>query len=105
MATHARHDSSARGQTPSAEARKGIWRGILIGLIPLGLLLVLVAGTALLTTLARLVFASAEFLAQQQAAVIVLIVGLILTIVVFVMTIWRVLRRVAIWQQNGAIRQ
>jgi hypothetical protein len=78
---------------------------VLIGLIPLGLLIVLVAVTVLLTMLAHLLFASAGFFVQQQAAVIVLIVGLILTIAVFAVAIWRVLRRVAVWQQDGVLAQ
>ena len=43
-------------------------RGVLVGLIPLGLLLLIVAITVLLTALARQLFASSGFFAQQQAS-------------------------------------
>jgi hypothetical protein len=105
MSTHLMHNSTVAGQTPFSEARRGVWRGALIGLIPLGLLVVLVSDTVLLTTHVRLLFASAGFFVQQQAAVSVLIVGLILTIAVFAVAIWRVLRRVAAWQQDGVMVQ
>jgi hypothetical protein len=105
MSTHAMNDSTVSRQIPSSEATSSVGRGVLIGLVPLGLLIVLVTVSVLLTTLARLLFASAGFFVQQQAAVIVLIVGLILTIAVFAVAIWRVLRRVAAWQQEGVIVQ
>jgi uncharacterized membrane protein YidH (DUF202 family) len=73
-----------------------------VGLIPLGLL----AGTLALTlagaALVRLLFAGSGFFGQQQAAVIVLIAGLILAIAGFGLAAWRVLRRVALWQQVEA---
>ena len=105
MSTHWIDETTAPTQSRSPALARGIWRGILIGLIPLGLLISMVIITVLLTALARPLFASAGFFAQQQAAVIVLIVGLILTIAVFAVAIWRVLRRVAVWQQDGVIVQ
>ncbi len=105
MSTHSMNDATIARQTPSSEVTGSVGRGVLIGLIPLGLLIVLVTVTVLLTTLARLLFASAGFFVQQQAAVIMLIVGLILTIAVFAVAIWRVLRRVATWQRDGVIAQ
>ncbi len=90
---------SARGLPPS----KGGWlRGILVGLIPLGLLAGLVILTLAGAVLARQLAASSGFFAQQQAAVIVLIAGLILAIAVVGVAVWRVLRRVAVWQQGKA---
>ena len=100
MSTHSMNNSTVPGQSPSSEVTNSLWQGVLTGLIPLGLLIVLVTVTMLLTTLVRLLFANAGFFTQQQASVIVLILGLILTIAVFAVAIWRVLRRVAIWQQN-----
>lgn len=90
---------SARGLSPST---RGWLRGALVWLIPLGLLAGTVALTLAGAALARLLFAGSGFFAQQQAAVIVLIAGLILAIAVFSVAIWRVLRRVAIWQQGEA---
>lgn len=103
MSTHSMDDSTVPAQTHVAERMAGMWRGLLVGLIPLGLLAAVVGITVLLTALARQMFEGSGFFAQQQAAVIVLIAGLILAIAVFAVAIWRVLRRVAAWQQSGAM--
>lgn len=105
MSTQSMNDAAVARQTPSSEVTGSAGRGVLIGLIPLGLLIVLVTVTVLLTALARLLLASAGFFVQQQAAVTVLIGELILTIAVFAVAIWRVLRRVAFWQRDGMIAQ
>ena len=96
MSTYSRDDSAVPVQT-----QPGVWRGLLVGLIPLGLLAAIVGITVLLTALARQIFEASGFFAQQQAALIVLIVGLLLAIAVFVVAVRRVLRRVATWQQSG----
>jgi len=96
-------DSTVPVQTRFTKRMAGVWRGLLVGLIPLGLLAAVVGITVLLTALARQMFEGSGFFAQQQAAVIVLIAGLILAIAVFAVAIWRVLRRVAAWQQSGAM--
>ena len=62
-------------------------RGVLIGLIPLGLLLMIGAVTVLLTALVRQLVASSGFFAQQQTSVIVLIVGLVVALVFFIIII------------------
>ena len=80
-------------------------RGILVGLIPLGLLLLVVAITVLLTALARQLVASSGFFAQQQASVIVLIAGLLVALVVFIVAIVRTLRKITSWQRSGASGQ
>ncbi len=105
MSTQSIDESSVPAQTPSSEFTSGAWRGIVAGLVPLGLLIVIVAITLLLTALARQVFAASGFFVQQQAAVIVLIAGLVLAIAVFAVATWRVLRRVAAWQQDGTAMQ
>lgn len=92
-------EGSARGLSPST---RGWLRGVLVGLIPLGLLADALALTLAGAALARLLFAGAGFFAQQQAAVIVLIAGLMLAIAVFGLAVWLVLRRVARWQQGEA---
>lgn len=105
MSTHSIDESTVPAPTPSSKLTRGAWRGALIGLVPLGLLIVSVAVTLLLTALARQLLAAAGFFAQQQVAVITLIVGLVLASVVYAVAIWRTLRRVRIWQQNGEIAQ
>jgi hypothetical protein len=103
MSTHSMENAPVPVQTNVAEGMAGVWRGLLVGLIPLVLLAAVVGISILLTALARQMFAGSGFFAQQQAALIVLIAGLILAIAVFVVAIWRVLRRVAAWQQSGAM--
>jgi uncharacterized membrane protein len=76
-------------------------RGILVGLIPLGFLLLVVAITLLLTALARQLVASSGFFAQQQASVIVLIAGLVVALVVYIIAIVRTMRNISSWQRSG----
>ena len=89
-------------QNPSLQYKGGALRGVLIGLIPLGLLLLIVAVTVLLTALARQLVASSGFFAQQRASVIVLIAGLVVALVVYIIAIVRTLRSVTAWQRGGA---
>ena len=98
MSTHLVNEHTVSTQTRFDERGKEAWRGLLIGLIPLGVLAAFVLVTVLLTALARLLFTDAGFYAQQQASVIVLIVGLILSVAGFGLAVWRVLRHVALWQ-------
>ena|SRR5437588_7527817 len=89
-------------QSISLQHKGSILRGILAGLIPLGLLLLVVAMSVILTALARQLVASAGFFAQQQASIIVLIAGLVVALVVYVVAIVRTLRWVKVWQRGGA---
>src|SRR6266550_3235118 len=66
-------------------SRGALVLGAVVGLIPLGLLLLIGAVTVLLTALARQIVALSGFFAQQQASVIVLIVGLVVALVAYVM--------------------
>jgi uncharacterized membrane protein len=92
-------------QNPSLQYKGSALRGVLIGLIPLGLLLLIVAVTVLLTALARQLVASSGFFAQQQASVIVLVVGLVVALVVYIIASVRTLRSVISWQRGGAVGQ
>lgn len=105
MSTHSIEDSTAPVGQPSAERTGSAVRGALIGLGPLGLLAGFVALAVVLTALARALVADAGFFAQQQAALSTLIAGLVLAILIFAIAVWRVLRRVAAWQQAGAAVQ
>ncbi len=106
-----RIDSAALVVAPTASSAEGSYwendtlRGALRGLVPLGLLVVVVGITLALSALTRQLFAGSGFFAQQEAAVITLIVGLVLTIVVYGVAIFFTLRRVATWQQTGAAAQ
>jgi len=105
MSTHPIDETSVPGQELVIEPKSSIWHGVLVGLIPLGLLAGVVVITLLVTALARQLVAGSGFFVQQQTALITLIVGLILAIVVYAVAIWRVLRHVKIWQQDGTITQ
>ena len=105
MSTHPIDETNVPGQELVIEPKSSIWHGVLVGLIPLGLLAGVVVITLLVTALARQLVAGSGFFVQQQTALITLIVGLILAIVVYAVAIWRVLRHVKIWQQDGTITQ
>src|SRR5205085_4800203 len=77
-------------------------QGALRGLVPLGLLVVVIAIALTLSALMHRLVAGSGFFAQQQAAVITLLVGLVLAIVVYGIAIFFTLRLVATWQQIGA---
>src|SRR5579863_9604484 len=93
MHTYTRNDAAGRGSTRVTKRGAGVGRGLLVGLIPLELLAAVGGMTIPLTALARHLYEGAGFFAQQQAAVLVLSVGLLLSLAVFAMAIWRVLRR------------
>ena len=88
-------------QNPSLQDKGSALRGVVIGLIPLGLLLLIVAVPVLLTALARQLIASSGFFAQQRASVIVLIAGLVVALVVYIIAIVRTLKSVTTWQRGG----
>ena len=88
-------------QSLSLPHRGSVLRGIFVGLIPLGLLLLVVAMSVLLTALARQLVASSGFFAQQQASVIVLIAGLVVALVVYIIAIVRTIRSISSWQRSG----
>lgn len=76
--------------------------GVLVGLIPLGFLLLVGAATVLLTALVRQLVVSSGFFAQQRASLIVLIAGLVVALVVYIIAIVRTMRSVKVWQREGA---
>jgi hypothetical protein len=105
MSIHSIEDAIAVAREPVASVKGNALRGALIGLIPLGLLAGCVALTIILTALARGLTSSGGFYVQQEAALIILIVGLVLAIVVFAIACWRVLRQVAAWQKASVTVQ
>ena len=89
-------------QIPSLPHRGSALRGVLVGFIPLGVLLLVVAITVLLTALARQLVASSGFFVQQQASMIVLIVGLVVALMFCIIAIVRIMRNITSWQRSGA---
>jgi len=105
MSTHLIEESTTAVRKPSAEVKGSAVRGALFGLIPLGLVAGVVLITVVVTALARELVADAGFFVQQQTTLITLIVGLVLAVAVFALAVWRVMRRVAAWQQSGGAVQ
>ncbi len=105
MSTHALHETNVVAPQRAPEPKRSVWHGVLVGLIPLGLLAGMVAITLLVTALARQLAAGSGFVMQQQITLLTLIVGLVLAIVVYGVAIWRVLRYVKSWQRDGTTFQ
>ncbi len=93
---------SSDSQNLSPQPGSGALRGALLGLVPLGLLALIIVTALALAALSRQLFAASGFFAQQQAAVIILIAGLVLALVAYAVAIVLIMRRIADWQQNGA---
>ncbi|HYB02255.1 MAG TPA: hypothetical protein VED37_18675 [Ktedonobacteraceae bacterium] len=104
MSTHSIEETTAPTQQP-VEAKGSALHGVLIGLIPLGLLAGVVLLAVIATAIARELTVSGGFYAQQEAALITLIIGLVLAVVVFAIACWRVLHLVGLWQKAGAAVQ
>jgi hypothetical protein len=105
MSSEMYNTSNNQAQGLSLQQKDSVLRGIISGLIPLGLVLLVVAITLLLTALARQLFGSSGFFAQQQVSIIVLIVGLVVALVVYIIAVVRTLRSVTTWQRGGAVAQ
>jgi hypothetical protein len=98
-------DSNEAAQRLPPVRSNDILRGILVGLIPLGLLVVVIAIVLLLTPLVRQLTAPSGFFVQQQAVLFVVIPGLVLAVVMYAVAAWLTLRHIAAWQQEGAVRR
>jgi hypothetical protein len=104
MSTHSIDEATTPAPQP-IEAKGSALNGVLIGLIPLGLLAVVVLIAVVATAIARELTAGGGFYAQQQASLITLIVGLALAIIAFAIACWRVLHQVGLWQKAGVAMQ
>jgi hypothetical protein len=105
MSAHSIEEGTVPARPAVSPTADSGWRGALIGLVPLGLLVAAIVVTVLLTALPRLLISNGDFYAQQQASEIILIAGLALSLGLYVVALWRVLRMVRIWQQVGAMIQ
>lgn len=104
MSIHSIEETTASTQIP-VEAKGSALHGVLIGLIPLGILAGVVLLAIIATAIARGLTISGGFYVQQEAALISLIAGLVLAIVAFAIACWRVLHQVALWQKGGSVMQ
>lgn len=82
-----------------------LWRGVLIGFLPLGLLVVIAAAALALTAGVRALVGGQAFSTEQLAVVLTLGIGLALGFVVYVIAIVRVWRRMTTWRLPGYARQ
>ena len=96
---------SSNSQNLSPQRGSDALRGALLGLVPLGLLVLIIVIALALAVVVRQLFIASGFFAQQQAAVIILIAGLVLALVAYAVAIVLIMRRIADWQQNGAAVQ
>jgi hypothetical protein len=78
MSTHSIDETTAPTAQQPVEVKGSAIHGVLIGLIPLGLLAGVVLTAVVATALARELTAGGGFYVQQQAALITLIIGLVL---------------------------
>lgn len=86
----------------SASAHDTAWRGVLTGLTPLALLIVVAAVTLGATMVARQLSVSQGFLVEQQVVVPVFAIGVAVAAIVYASACVRALRRVGSWQREGA---
>lgn len=88
-----------------SDAAGDLWRGILTGLVPLLLLVILVALTVAGVALARTLATSLGFLTWQWIVAGVWAAGLVISAVVYCVATVRALRRASAWQDFGMARQ
>ena len=90
--------------TPHAGAAE-LWRGVLIGLIPLGVLAVIAAASVALTAVVRALTSGQDFSTEQLAVVLTLGIGLALGFVTYLIAIVWVWRRMTTWRLSGYARK
>lgn len=93
------------GSSARSDATGDLWRGILAGLVPLVLLIVVVTLTVVCATVARVVATPMGFLTWQWIVAGVWAGGLVIAAVVYSVATVRALRRAAAWQDFGLTRQ
>ncbi|MBV9709140.1 MAG: hypothetical protein JO125_17235 [Chloroflexi bacterium] len=92
--------SESVGQMHSPSALSGVFFGVVPLVLLVSVVVMALAGAAFV----RQLVTASGFFVQQEAALIVLIAGFVLALVVFALAISQVLKRVARWQQDGAVR-
>lgn len=80
------------------------WGGVWVGLAPFGYIVGIAFVALGLAAVARQAMASSGFFAQQEAALFVLVPGMLLVIIAYFVSGARVLRQAARWRAAGQIR-
>lgn len=92
---------STHDATTSVTHAASVRRGILTGAVPLLVAVISVGLTLGSILLTRWAMEGQEYVAQEQAEVIVAIIGLVLTAIVFALASVRTLMRVRDWLRTG----
>ena len=73
----------------------------LVGLVPLALLVVMVAGMLQVLAVLRPLLATYGFFEQQNILLVIVTVGFLLVMFTYIIVCRSTLRRIRTWQQNG----
>ena len=96
--------SQAKSVIPLASDSR--WRGVLIGLVPLLLLVGISAFTLIAGEFVRqFLLHEVDFFTQQRVSVIILATGLGLAVLAYAVAIVLIMRRIGVWQQGSAPAQ
>ena len=87
------------------EVRRSIWYILLLALAPLYLLVMIGAIVLALVMLDRYFIGLTNFLLQQKIFILVMIMGVIIAIIVYAISVRHALKKIAVLRQNGHTRQ
>jgi len=82
-----------------------LWRGVLIGLLPLGILTVMVAAAIALTAGARALISGQDFFAERLVTSLTLGSALAIGFIMYAIAIIRTWGRITTWQLTGQVQQ
>lgn len=97
-----RSPSTSSPAAPRTQAGGGFGSGFLTGIMPLAPIAVIVVVALILAALARLLMAGQGFATEQLVAVLIIALGLLGSVVAYIVGCRRALRQVRRWQEAGA---
>ena len=87
------------------EDRRSIWYILLHTLAPLYLLAIIGAILVALVTLSRYLVGTSDFFLQQKIYILIIIIGMIIALIVFTVSVINAHRKIGMLRQSGQIRQ
>ena len=87
------------------EDRRSIWYILLHTLAPLYLLATIGAILVALVTLSRYLVGTSDFFLQQKIYILIIIIGMIIALIVFTVSVINAHRKIGMLRQSGQIRQ
>jgi len=87
------------------EDRRSIWYILLLALAPLYLLAIIGAILVALVTLSRHLVGTSDFFLQQKIYILIIIIGMIIALIVFTVSVINAHRKIGMLRQSGQIRQ